>query len=223
MASLCLAPIRGDVLRIVKEDVCGVPVTGAASAQVVSAGFVSIDVDPNYELQGAIRERLANGSLCVNEPDVAQLLEIEVAINFCLVDPDIAAITMGATLITGGPPVTGTGFALREGIITARWSLEVWQPTAGASACDPSGLPQRLYHAFPNLGSAQLGSFTIENGRLNFQITARTKAGSLLWGNGPGSAGPWTASILSGTHYLANYTTVATPAIPADCGAFALV
>lgn len=223
MPSLCVAPIRGTVMRLVKEDVCGVPVTGAASAVVVSNGFVQVVVAPNYETQGAIRQRTASGALCINEPDQTELLEVGVTVDFCLVDPDAIVIATGDTLITGGPPVTGTGMWFGGGIITARFSLEVWQPVAGAGACTPGGLQQYTYWAFPNLGSTAVGSFNIENSRLAFTIAAVSKAAAVLWGDGPGTGTSWLPGpVPVGKHFGFNVTTTAPPTPPVVCGAFAL-
>lgn len=223
MASECLAPIRARHLRLVKLDECGAPVTGAASAQVVTKGFTQVVLTPNYEVQGAIRVRNAQGELCVNEPDQTELIEVSAAITFCQIDPDALVILTGETLITGGPPVTGTGIWFGEGLITARYSLELWQPVAGAGACTPGGQQKFMYWALGNLGSSQIGAVTVQNGELTMEVTSLTKAIAAAWGNGPGGGASWVATPPGPLdHWGFNVTTTPPPDPPATCGAFPL-
>jgi hypothetical protein len=223
MADLSVVPIKGKVARLIQLDVCGNPITGASGLQVITKGFIQIQAEPQYEDGEQQRQRLADGSFCVNEDDDDSMTNVQLTIDFCGVCPSVSQITNGSRLLGTGGPVTGTGAAYSEGLITARWSLEVWQLVTGRGACDPAtGLPRYVYWAWPNIGNGKVGSFTIENAALTMQIMAKTKAVGYLWGDGPGTLGPWAPAFADGEHYLWNITEVTPPTIPANCGATAI-
>jgi len=222
MSSVCVTPIKGRVVRLVKLDTCGNPVTGAGSAVVVSKGFVRVQLSPQYEEGEEFLQRLADGSFCVNEKDPSELKRVQATIDWCNIDPDAVTIITGERLLLSG--VTGVGVAFGEGQLTSRFSLELWQNVSGAGACTPSGVPNYVYLALPNVGNSQLGDYTIENGTSTFQTVSETKGAGLLWGNGPGAAGPWlpgTEVLNTDEHWSLNITTVAPPT--PSCGAVPLV
>ena len=223
MAGICAAPIKGTHLRVVKVDDCGVPVTGASSLVVTTKGFVQVNMEPDYEDGEEFVERNADGELCVNQKDKPSLKRLRLTVDFCDVDPVLAAYVLGARLLdTESNPTTGTGFALAEGEADNRFSMEVWQRVAGSGACDASGAQRYIYNAWPNVGNTQVGTYGILNGRSTLSFTAETQAASSLWGNGPGSGTSWlpTGRVVNETgfaeHWLWNITTQALPT--ADCG-----
>lgn len=220
MSDLSVVPIKGRVARFIQVDVCGNPITGASGLQVITKGFISVQVDPQYEDGEKQRQRLADGSLCVNDDDPDEFTNANLAIKLCGVCPSIAQIVSGARLLSTGSPVTGTGAAYGEGLITSRFSLEVWQAVSGRGACDPlTGLQKYVYWAFPNLGNGKMGQSTIENAALTMELTAKTDVVGAQWGDGPGTLGPWAPAFIDGEHFMWNITTVAPPTIPANCGA----
>jgi hypothetical protein len=207
-------------MRLVKLDVCGNPVTGASSAVVVTDGFVSITPSPQYEDGETQQVRKANGAFCVNQFDPPELSTVNLGINWCVMDPDAIVIITGERLLTTSG-VTGSGVAFGEGLITARFSLEVWQTVAGRAACDASGLQRYVYWAFMNVGNTKVNDFNFENAPLQFSTTSQTFGAGPLWGNGPGSVGPWFESTAAvDEHFLYNITTVAPPV--SSCGAVLL-
>ena len=109
-----------------------------------------------------------------------------------LIGPNGAGKTTLFNVVTGDfPATTGTGFAVPEGEPDNQFSLEVWQRVAGSGACDASGVQRYIYNAWPNVGNAQIGTYTIENGRSTLSFTAETSGASTLWGDGPGSGTSW--------------------------------
>ena len=122
-------------------------------------------------------------------------------------------------LTTGG--VTGTGVAYGEGLLTARHSLEVWQPIAGAGACDASGNQRFVYWAFMNAGNTKIQDFSFENAPFQFTTLVETKAVGPLWLSRTG-ASAWLGDnvVETGEHFLHNITT--TPPPTATCGAVLL-
>jgi len=220
VAGICAAPIKGTHIRFVKVDDCGIPVTGTGSFVVTTKGFVQVVMDPDYEDGEEFFEKNADGEACVNQKDKPILKRMGLTVDFCEVDPTLAAYAMSARLLdTASSPTTGTGFALGEGAPSNRFSMEVWQRVAGSGACDPSGLQRYIYNAWPNVGNVKVGSYTVENGRSTFQITAETAGASLQWGRGPGSSAKWlpvNSTSATTDHWLWNITTVALPT--AVCG-----
>ncbi len=216
--SSCATPIKGTALRIVKLDACGNPVTGASSLVIVTKSFVQVQMEPQYEDGVEFFERTADGSICVNQKDDPALKRFNLTIDFCEVNVSGVAFVTSARELTLGAPTTGYGFAVSEGNPTNRFSLEVWQQVAGSGACDASGAQRYIYNAWPNVGAAKFGNYTIENGRSTLQITAETRAASATaitgWLDGPGTGTSWlpagiTAS--SSEHWLWNITTTAPP------------
>lgn len=217
-SSICVSPIKATVMRVIKLDACGAPVTGADSAVIVQDGFVSISPSPQYEEGVEFLQKKASGAFCVNQIDPPQLKRVDTEQIWCVLDPDILVLMTGERLLTTGDPITGTGVVYGEGEITAHFSLEVWQPVSGANACTPGGVQQYVYWAFPNMGNAQVGDWTFENGVFTFTINTTTFSASALWGTGPGSDGPWIEqAVQAGDHFLHNVTDVPPPT--AACGA----
>lgn len=221
--AICAAPIKGTHLRIVKVDICGNPVTGTSSLVITTKGFVQVQMEPDYEDGEEFFERNADGEACVNQKDAPTLKRMGLTVDFCEVDPVAAAYVLSARLLdTASSPTTGTGWAMSEGTPTNRFSLEVWQRVAGSGACDASGAQRYIYNAWPNVGNAKIGTYTIENGRSTLMFEAETAGAGTLWGNGPGTGTFWlpgapsapTAGSLD--HWLWNITTTAPPT--AVCG-----
>lgn len=223
MADKSGVPIKGRAMRLIQLDSCGNPVTGASGLQVITKGFISLQLQPQYEDGTSQRQKLADGSLCVADEDPDSLVFNQLTFDFCGVCPSIEQIMSGARLLGTGAPVTGVGAVYSEGLITARFSVEVWQNVSGQGACDPAtGAALYVYWAFPNVGNLKIGQSTIENAGLHIQGTAKTDVIGTQWGTGPGSLGPWVPSALrqSGAeHWGWAITSVAPPTIPANCGA----
>lgn len=225
-AGICATPIKGSMLRLVKVDACGVPVTGTASIVVTTKGFVQVQMSPQYEDGEEFFERTADGTPCVNQKDDPTLKRMQLTVNFCEVDPiGVAMVSSGTLLDAVSPVVTGTGFAISEGTPTNRFSMEVWQQVAGSGACDASGAQRYIYNAWPNVGAVQIQDYTVQNGRSELQFQAETRAMSSLWGRGPGTGTKWLPLNASGTppvttHWAWNITSTAPPT--ALCGSSTL-
>ena len=222
MAAICVAPIKARVMRLIKLDECGVPVSGADSAVSVFGGFISVAVSPQYEEGTEYIQKTANGDLCVNAKDPNELKRVNLTITVCTIDPDMIVITTGERLLTDGVPATGTGVAYGEGTLTGRYSLELWQPISGAGACTPGGAQQFMYWLFGNVGNTMIGDWTFEQGVMTFNFTSETKSWYTAWPTSIGAltTGLGTNVLETGGHYLHNVTTVAPPL--ASCGAVPL-
>src|SRR5262245_43904281 len=220
MSDISAVPIKGRVARFIALDSCGNPVTGASGLQIITKGFISVQITPQYEDGTQQRQKLADGSLCVNDDDDDNMTMVELVVTLCGMCPSIAQVVGGARLLTSAAPVSGTGAAYSEGQISNRFSMEVWQNVTCRGNCDTvTGLPKYVYWAFPNVGHPKIGQSTIELAALTMQFTAKTDANGAQWGDGPGSLGPWAPVFLPGEHYMWNITDTAPPTIPASCGA----
>lgn len=213
MAAICAAPIKGTHLRLVKLDVCGIPVTGTGALTFVTKGFVQVQMEPDYEEGEEFFERNADGDACVNQKDKPTLKRFTLTVDLCEVDPTAVAHVLDARLLTTGAATTGTGFAMVEGGNDAKFSLEVWQRVAGSGACDATGAQNFIYNAWPHVGNAMIGTYTIENGRSTLQFEAETFGANTNWGDGPGAATwlPSGATVTALDHWLWNISTTALP------------
>lgn len=215
MVAICVSPIKAEVIRVTRLDVCGVPVTGATSAQVTLDAFTEVKNSPDYEDGQRFLLRKANGQPCVNQKDPGFLNWIEQEITLCTLDPTLLALVSADRLISNS--TTGTGVGVGEGLLNGHYSVEVWQPVAGSSACSGVGTTLRyVYWAFPNLLDAQYQDFTFQDDTFTFGFKGRTQAANPLWTLGAS----WLtggATFLNDEHFAFNITTVAPPA--AACGA----
>ena len=215
--STCATPIKGTHLRIIELDACGVPVTGEGGLVVVTKGFVSVEMEPDYEDGEEFFERTADGTACVNQKDDPTLKRLALTIQMCEVNVSGMSYIMSARELMSGSPTTGTGFAVAEGNPTNRYSLEVWQEVAGSGACDADGNQRYIYNAWPNVGATQIGSYTIENGRSTLEVTSETRAASATWDTLVGEDWlPAGESVLTDEHWVWNVTTEAPPTIACD-------
>jgi hypothetical protein len=216
MTAQCISPIQGTRARIIREDVCGAPVTGAGSL-VVMDGFVEVQVSPQYTDGTEYQLKRADGVFCVNTRGDDQFNWDEVNIRFCTIDPDVVTITTGQPLVVTGAPVTGTGFWVQEGAISARWGLEVWQ--ADPATCTGAA-PRSAYWAWPHLSAGRLADFTIQDDVIEWRITARTRAANAAWGAGPGAT-KYISQVPANAHRGFNITNLALPSVT-GCGAAVL-
>lgn len=214
--SICASPIKAERARFTLLDICGNPITGEDSAQVTSDSFTEIDVAPNYEDGQQFIQRKANGTPCVNETEASFLTDVDLTVQLCTLDADLIALVTGGQPIEDGDDFSGVVFA--DGLLNARFSVEVWQPVAGLGACDPEGDQQFIYWAFPHLFDAKIQNFTFQNDVFEFSFQAKSRAASLLWDIGdPYLADTPASDWEPGSHYAYNVTTVAMPEV--QCGA----
>lgn len=212
--STCATPIKGTHMRIVALDACGVPVTGTPGLVAVSSGFVQVEMEPDYEDGEEFFERTASGEPCVNQKDDPTLKRLALTVQMCEVNVSALSYIISARELTTGTPTTGTGFAVAEGNPTNRFSLEVWQEVAGSGACDASGNQRYIYHAWPNVGATQIGSYTIENGRSTFEFTSETRGAGGTWDTLVGEDFlPAGESVDTDEHWVWNVTTSAPPTV----------
>jgi hypothetical protein len=215
--STCATPIKGTHLRVIALDACGVPVTGTPGLVAVTSGFVQVEMEPDYEDGEEFFERTASGAACVNQKDDPTLKRMALTVQMCEINVSAIAYIISARELTTGTPTTGTGFAVAEGNPTNRFSLEVWQEVAGSGACDASGNQRYIYHAWPNVGATQIGTYTIENGRSALEFTSETRGAASTWDTLVGDGFlPSGESVDTDEHWIWNVTTTAPPTVACD-------
>lgn len=178
--------IGGRVMRVTREDACGVPAWGE-KVQAASEGFVSVAATANYDDGQDITVTNANGKKCVNKAAEPELTNLSLDITFCEVDPDIY------TAVTGFPqildPETGDviGFKVNRGIRPGdvRWGLEVWSSALGSVGCEGDDVIPYGYLLWPFLSGARIGDYTIENNAVTFVASGAVTNDGTGWGIGP--------------------------------------
>lgn len=232
MPTTCWSSIRGRVMRFTRLNTCGAPVAGAKNT-LVTGGFVSVSMSPQYEDGESTRKKNAAGELCLVDNGKAALAQIDTEINFCDINPDAWNIVTGQPLVLD---LDGNAVGLRIGeTVSSNWALEVWTDVPGVE-CDEEGLTPYGYFLLPFLFDGKIGDFTIEETAMDLSLTSSTKRGS-GWGLGPYNVdlnepelpatepipGKLLTPIGPKDHFDMHVTYVAPPAIPADCSATALV
>jgi len=216
----CVVPIKGTVYRMIALDTCGNPITGTGGNVITSKGFVQVAMTPQYQAGVEFFEVTADGTPCVNQIDDAVLKRYELVMDFCETNQTGASWMASMRELTSSNGATGYGFAGQEGQMTNRWSLEVWQRIAGQYSCDINGAQQYIYNAWPNVGAAQLGAYTILNDKSTLTITAETRAVSLAptvgWGKPSNQSStsylPPGFAAQAADHWYWSITSVAPPA-----------
>lgn len=205
----CDTPAQGTVLRVIKLNSCGIPVTGVGSAQIVMDGFISVGASPQYDNGDYKISRKANGTLCQLYKIPDQFTHDEVTAKFCVWNPGLIVNTIGARLLTGSFSPTGVGWAhgTWANASPVHWSLEVWGPPSQASCA--TGVPLYRYWFWPHLIDAKKGDYMISLDPTELDIKANTADGSVLWTAGAA----WLISaIQAGDHEGGLLTPVAPPA-----------
>jgi hypothetical protein len=227
MATYCLKPIRGNVMRMTKLDACGAPVHGA-KASVTSSGFVSVEVTMEIEDPTEYKLKGANDQFVYNDRGRPLLKWASLVINMANVDPELYNMATGSPLVMNDAVIPeAVGFRLREAVY-GNFALEVWTDLSG-QPCS-GGSTSYGYVLFPWIVDAMIGDFTVQNEAITFPINqARTKSGS-LWGVGPynvdnkisapAGPSPLLTPITSTDHMDMHLTTLAPPT--AVCGAVTL-
>lgn len=225
MATSCPSFLRGTALRATRLDSCGRPVYGECG-QVVSDGFVTIEMSAETDDGDDISVTKANGQTCVSVAPCTQFKWYETSIELCEVDPDLVQImnptwekVLDAQGNTIGYDANGTldcstGFA-----------LEIWMETyQAADACAGSGSQGSYgYMLLPWVIGGAPDDLEITNDAISFTFTGKTKIGS-GWRRGPypvqlqenGAPGPLLRPIGPDTHYRLFTTTIRPP--EPECG-----
>lgn len=217
MPAECRKVLKACLAQFVLLDVCGNPVTGAAS-KLTTKGFISVGATAQIEPGNEITLRNACGELEIEEQDDDEFKRYDLDMEFVQIDPEGLTLVANARALVDGSG-NSMGFAVNRAIHSHHFSLELWTKVAG-QACAASGLPEWYYFAIPHIGGGLITDFTFEDGPLTMKITARSKDAGTLWGRGPSCVLPASAPSIAADHLMGYITTVQPPA--AVCGLQAL-
>lgn len=233
IASRCWASTRGEVARFTALDSCCTPVDSACGV-VVTDGFISVVLTQTIEAAQAITTKNAADRVCVYDPGCDSLLDLTAVITLCKVNPELLGLTTGNEVVLDYAGVAvGTR---RSGNFNCdlRFALEVWTTIPGSACIGTPPVRQFGYFLVPCLRNATItGDVTIDGANsVSLELTAKTSLPS-NWGVGPDTAdqayyvvptdvantpGLLLTPIGPDDHDHMQLTTIAPPAIPADCG-----
>lgn len=222
MVTRRFSAFHGRRMRVTRVDACGRPIYGVG-AQVVTSGFVSVEMTGEVREGDDIEQVNAAGELCLSEKGADQLKWLNITGNFCEVDPDLVTLFNPLTqrLFDYAGNVVGFAESDRQDI-TQGVALEIWADVAGDDLCDdPDASVSYAYFLVPFVVGGTLGDLTIENAGLTTVINSRSKRGS-KWGAGPYDVmlnppanapvpGPMLAPVGTREHRRVFLTTIAPP------------
>jgi hypothetical protein len=192
-AALCAGYIGASRMRATLVDACGRPVYGPNS-QVVSSGFVSVELAPEVEDGDDYSAKNAAGELCINDRGPDNVKYIALNFEFCQVDPALyVMLNRTWKTVTDASRRTATGFRIGQQVSnTLGYALELWPKVTGpgaGQACltgDPNDPTFQVcgYFLLPYCIALGMDSLTVENNPMSFKLKGKTKPGS-LWGHGP--------------------------------------
>ncbi|HWU31994.1 MAG TPA: hypothetical protein VN108_03915 [Marmoricola sp.] len=183
MATHCLIPMLGKRLRATELDVCAAPL--ATNQNLVTDGFISIQLSSEVEDGAEIIVKKASGAMCVNEKLSDSFKRFTLEAEFCGVNPSLLSIVSNAEpyLDYAGDVA---GFTVREGSIDKKFALEVWSGLSGL-ACLPGQVDEASgYFLLPFVAAGVLGDITIDGeNQVTFSVTGAYTKGGNMWGTGP--------------------------------------
>lgn len=225
--------------RVTALNSCCAPVTNPLGV-VVTDGFISAVVTQELEAAQSITVKNAADKVCVYDPGCDSLLDLQVVLTLCQINPELINLATGQEVILD---FAGNAVGTRRSSNLAcdnRFSLEIWTEVPGTACLVVGGVALKQYGYFllPCLRSATItGAITIDGANaVSVELTAKTTLPS-LWGTGPNTA-DGAYKVVAGDalntpsflltpigpkdHDNIQLTTIAPPVIPADCGASAL-
>lgn len=220
MATRRFTAFNGRRMRMTRVDACGRPLYGTG-AQVVTSGFISVELSAEIREGTDIELVNAAGELCLSERGADQLRWLTAGLNFCQVDPDIVALMNPNNTKLLDYAGNVIGFAEHDTQdINRGVAIEVWADVAGEDLCDdPNATQSWAYFLLPWVVGGQIGDMTIENAGLTLTMNSRTKRNG-KWGVGPydvmeasaGVPGPLLLPVGTREHRRVLLTNVEPPA-----------
>lgn len=216
--------LRGKRLRLTRlDDCCNPPADATECSVVVTKGFISVTMTPEYEDGDEFIQKNADGELCVNESEEQELKRLTVGLELCGVDFSVLDIVTGdrVEVNDAGDPV---GVRSATGKAANRFALEVWTGVGGSDACATGADPQYGYFLLPCVGGGKMGEVVIQNDVINVTLENAFTRGGGGWGVGPynvieasSAPSPLLVPMASDEHRLARLTTIAPPPVTDGC------
>lgn len=184
MATKCFKPFGGQRMRVTAVDNLGRAKYGPCSS-LVSEGFVSVKASAEIDEGDEVNSKTASGIVCLAEKPCPQLKWLNIEMQFCLVDPDLA-VMLNPTFkkLTDYKGDTVGWEETYEQSCTDGIALEVWMNLSGHENDDRYAEGGWLYYLIPYISGGIIGDEEINSGALNLTLSGRTRKGS-NWGRGP--------------------------------------
>lgn len=226
MPSVCHSVIRAPAARVTRLGPCG-EILDTGCDMATTESFVDITLTKVYQDRQDALQLNANGDICVDKPKFPILRWYEVTITFCNVDPELFNIVSAEPLVLNDATIPESiGWCtLPDSAASANFALEFWTGTED-EGCDDDEVVYG-YGLLPRLIQGTIGDVTIQNGVINFTVTAITRAGN-QWGTGPynviinetgvnaGLPGPLLTEVNTNSHKCFFWTKLAPP--QGECG-----
>lgn len=228
--TVCWPSVRGIAARFTVLDSCGRPVIGAHS-QLVTDGFITVTMSPQYQEGNEVTVTKANGKVCLNDKADDSLTRFDVTVSLCAVNPALLTLIGGYESVLDNT-AAAVGYRVSETVGSQGFALEVWTDVFTEEECSSTSAGQWGYFLVPRITAGRLTSdVAIANDALAVELQGRTKKGA-GWGTGPynvvatgtgGAAGKLLTPLGKKDHLHAQVTTIAPPD-PEDypCGTVAL-
>lgn len=226
MVAQCHSVVRAPAARVTRLGPCG-EILDTACAYATTESFVDITLTRVLQDRQDALQLNANGDICVDKPKAPILRWYEVVITFCNVDPELFNIVSAEPLIMDDsltPEAVGW-CTLPDSPASSNFALEFWTGTED-EGCDDDEVIYG-YGLLPRLTQGMIGDVTIQNGVINFTVTAITR-GANQWGTGPynviinetganaGFPGPLLLAVNPASHKCFQWTKLGPP--QGDCG-----
>lgn len=180
-ADNCYTPLKGFLMRVVRLDACGTPLTGASNT-VMMEDFTTIEFALEYDPGQEFITKNAQGNFIVNEKDADRIKRVNLTQTFGVIDPALLDIQLGEPIGPSGAPV-GTVFSEERN--TTKFSLEVWGGVAG-TLCEDGEVVYE-YMVVPWVENAHFGntSTAYAPGELQIMATSHRASGFSGYADAP--------------------------------------
>lgn len=184
MATYCLKPAGGTIMRVTSVGVCGEILPD--SCYVVSKCWASIERTAEYTDPVQFAPPNADGSVCYAFRGEPGFLWYVLNITLNQVDPRAYNIMTGAPLVLDDatPTANIVGWRTRRNQVSAsNFALEVWIRLAG-EVCTANTVPY-MYYVVPLVKQGQIGDLTIGQEAISYIVSNAIGVGPSSWGVGP--------------------------------------
>lgn len=185
MTTHVLIPFLGKRIRVTVLDDCGNPPDPSdEDAYIATDGFIRVALAAETDTGAEIVTKKADGSLCVNEKLADSFKRFGVEIQFCGVNPNLAALVSNAESYADYAGDIA-GFTVPEGPINKRFALELWTGLSG-QACAPGVEEASGYILLPFITAGVVGNIEVTGeAAVDFSMTGAATKGGNNWGVGP--------------------------------------
>lgn len=221
--------VKGKRLRATRVDACGLPLAGP-KAQLVTKGFVTVNLEPEWEDAEDLIQKNADGEIVVSDRTPPEMKWLNTSVEFCNVDPELINMLTDYPLVLDWANLP-VGYRITDKVkVDGAVALELWAGTAGSDCEVPTS--DDIFDNAGNLtsyGYFLLGAVkeaTLSGIEIGANVATFTLEGIAVsaprWGKGPYNVVPVDASNTPGRLLVPlgakqflhkQLTTVAPPAV----------